>query len=115
MVAAVEQHLAALNKANDELSKHIKTLEAVVAQENDPKALARDVQAQALAARITILLGRGDVEEALNAYDQLLTLVPNNADVPKPATICSRPGRGWPRWPTSGIAWLTWAPPSKNA
>jgi tetratricopeptide (TPR) repeat protein len=81
LVTAIEQHLAALNKANEELGKHIKTLEAVVAQENDPKALARDVQAQALAARITILLGRGDVEEALNAYEQLLSLVPDNADV----------------------------------
>lgn len=81
LVAAIEQHLAALNKANDELGKHIKTLEAVVAQENDPKALARDVQAQALAARITILLGRGDVEEALTAYDQLLSLVPNDAEL----------------------------------
>lgn len=81
LVSAIEQQLSALNKANDELARHIKTLEAIVAQENDPKALARDVQAQALAARITILLSRGDVEEALNAYEQLLSLVPDNADV----------------------------------
>jgi tetratricopeptide (TPR) repeat protein len=81
LAAAVEQHLQALRKANDDLARHIQTLEAAVAREKDPKAAARDVQAQVLTTRITILLSRGEVEEALNTYDQLLTLLPDNAEV----------------------------------
>jgi len=59
----------------------VKTLEKVVARENDPTIAAKEVQAEALITRLTLLLGRGEVEEAINAYDQLVTLLPDNADV----------------------------------
>lgn len=81
ILVAIERNLTALRQFNVQLTTHIKTLEAVVARENDPTIAAREVQAQALVARIDILLGRGDVDEALSAYDQLATLLPDNADV----------------------------------
>jgi tetratricopeptide (TPR) repeat protein len=71
LIATIESNLAALQQVNTELEKHVKLLEAVVARENNPAlALADGVQAQ-----IGLLLGRGDVDEAINAYDQLVTLL----------------------------------------
>jgi tetratricopeptide (TPR) repeat protein len=81
LFAVIDQKLASLRKHNAELAGHIKKLEQVVALENDPKVIARQVQADALSARITILLSRGEVDEAINAYDQLVTLLPDNPEV----------------------------------
>jgi tetratricopeptide (TPR) repeat protein len=81
LVRSIERQLAALRQFNVQLAAHVKTLEAVVARENDPTIAAREVQAEALVTRITLLLGRGDVDEAINAYDLLVTLLPENADV----------------------------------
>ncbi|MDW8241797.1 MAG: hypothetical protein RMJ88_01130 [Thermogemmata sp.] len=81
LVNNIQQHLTALKKADENLAKHIEALKAVVEQENDPKAAARDVQIKALITRINILLARGEVDEALNTYDQLLTLAPDNAEI----------------------------------
>jgi tetratricopeptide (TPR) repeat protein len=81
LVKAIEQHLEALRQYNTQLNVSIETLEKVVARENDPTAAAREVQAQAVDYRINILLGRGEVEEALNAYDQLATLLPDDPKV----------------------------------
>jgi hypothetical protein len=44
-------------------------------------AAAKEVQAQALNARITVLLSGGDVDQALAAYDQLIALLPEDAEV----------------------------------
>lgn len=74
-----DKQLQALREFNKQLDRHVKTLEEVVKRENDPTIAAREVQAQALNARITLLLGRGDVDEAIVAYDQLLTLLPDDA------------------------------------
>ena len=76
LVDAIEKHLIALRTINGKLGEHIKELEKV----NDPTIAAREVQTQALVARITLLLGRGDVDEAINAYDQLVTLLPDDAE-----------------------------------
>jgi tetratricopeptide (TPR) repeat protein len=81
LIASIERQLAALRQFNTQLSAHIKMLEKVVARENDPTAIAEEVQAEALTTRITLLLSRGDVEEAINAYDQLVTLLPNSPEV----------------------------------
>ncbi|VTU00509.1 unnamed protein product [Gemmataceae bacterium] len=81
LVRSIERQLAALRQFNVQLAAHVKTLEAVVARENDPTIAAREVQAEALVTRITLLLGRGDVDEAINAYDLLVTLLPENAEV----------------------------------
>lgn len=80
-LSAVEQQLAALRVSNGQLAARIKDLEAVVAKENDPTALAKDVQAQSLNTQISLLLARGEVDEALGAYDQLVTLVPDSPEV----------------------------------
>jgi hypothetical protein len=69
-----------MREVNKALDKHVKKLEEVVRQENDPTIQARQVQAEALAARIALLLSRGDVDEAINAYDQLVTLLPEDAE-----------------------------------
>jgi hypothetical protein len=78
LLTAVESQLAALQASNAQLGARLTELEAVVVKENDPKEVARDVQAQALNTRITLLLQRGEVDEALAAYDQLATLVGDN-------------------------------------
>ncbi len=81
MLKKIEQNLDALRNYNAQLDKHIEKIRDVVKRENDPAAAARDVQAQALNARITVLLSGGEVDQALAAYDQLLALVPENAEV----------------------------------
>jgi tetratricopeptide (TPR) repeat protein len=80
IVAAIEQNLRALRDFNQKLGDHIKKLEDVVRKENDPTVAARQVQIESTVERIKILLARGDVDEAINAYDQLITLDPDNAD-----------------------------------
>jgi tetratricopeptide (TPR) repeat protein len=80
LVAAIEQNLVAMRKFNGDLREHVKTLEKVVARENDPSIAAREVQAQAINARIAVLLARGDADEAISAYDQLVTLDADDAD-----------------------------------
>ena len=81
LLTAVEQQLAALRTSNAQLAARVKDLDAVVAKESDPAALARDVQAQAVNARISLLLANGEIDEALTAYDQLATLLPESTDV----------------------------------
>ena len=81
LLTAVEQQLAAIRETNRQLADRIKDLEAVVAKANDPANLGREVQAQAVNTRINLLLARGEVDEALAAYDQLATLLPDDTDV----------------------------------
>jgi tetratricopeptide (TPR) repeat protein len=77
----IEQNLTALRKYNADLGAHIKTLEGVVKRENDPSIAAKELQAETINARITLLLARGDVDEALAAYDQLIVILGADADV----------------------------------
>ena len=81
LFAKIEQNLAALRAYNVQLKGHIDKIEEVVKKENDPAAAARDVQAEALNARIKLLLSGGEVDQALAAYDQLIALVPESAEV----------------------------------
>jgi tetratricopeptide (TPR) repeat protein len=81
LVAGIEQNLVAMREFNAKLKQHIGKLEEVVRREKDPTIGARQVQAEALAERIKLLLGRGDVDEAINAYDQLATLLPEGDEV----------------------------------
>jgi hypothetical protein len=74
-----KRDLDALKQFNEQLKGHIDKLQDVVKRENDPTIAAKEVQAQAINARITVLLSGGDVEQALVAYDQLLALVPDAA------------------------------------
>lgn len=80
IVTAIEQKLRSLHAFNQKLGDHIKKLEDVVRRENDPTVAAKQVQIESTVEKIKILLGGGDVEEALNAYDLLITLEPDNAD-----------------------------------
>lgn len=81
LLTAVEGQLARLREANGQLAPTIKKLEEVVGKESSPTNAPREVQAQSLNTRISLLLAAGEVEEALAAYDQLATLLPDNADV----------------------------------
>jgi hypothetical protein len=80
LLTKIGEDLKLLKAQNATLRAHIKTIEAVVKIEKDPTALAKDVQAQALVARIKVLLTGGEVDQALAAYDQLVALLPDNAD-----------------------------------
>jgi tetratricopeptide (TPR) repeat protein len=79
LLGNIERQLGSLRTANGQLAARIKDLEAVVAKASDKVEVAREVQAQAVNSRITLLLTNGEVEEALAAFDQLLTLVPEQA------------------------------------
>lgn len=81
ILARMEQNLAALKTYNAQLATHIKSIEAVVKRENDPTFAAKEAEAEGLNTRIAILLGQGEVDQALAAYDQLFALLPNDADV----------------------------------
>ena len=81
ILAKMEQSLAALRVYNDQLGKHLNEIKKVVARENDPAFAAKELQAQSLNTRIQILLARGDVDEALAAYDQLAALLPEDVAV----------------------------------
>ena len=80
IVVAIEQNLKAMRGFNQKLGDHIKKLEDVVRRENDPTVGARQVQIESTVEKIKILLGGGNVEEAINAYDLLITLEPDNPD-----------------------------------
>jgi len=81
LLTAVGGQLARLREANGQLAAHVKKLEEVVGKESSPTNAPREVQAQSLNTRISLLLAAGEVEEALAAYDQLATLLPDSADV----------------------------------
>ncbi|MDY3563791.1 hypothetical protein R5W23_005413 [Gemmata sp. JC673] len=81
ILAKAEQNLAALRTYNVQLAGHRDKIAKVVARENDPSVAAKEAQAEAINARIALLLARGDVDEALAAYDQLAFLIPGDADV----------------------------------
>lgn len=81
LLAKTEQNLVALRQYNAQLKTHIEKIADVVKRENDPSFAAKEVQAQALNARITLLLSGGEVDQALAAYDQLIALLPDNADI----------------------------------
>ena len=83
LLTKIKQSLDALKANNVKLKEHIKTIKAVVKIESDPAAAATALQAESLNARIRILLTGGDVDQALAAYDQLITIVPDDADVKK--------------------------------
>lgn len=77
----IKQTLDALKQHNDQLKGHITKIEDVVKRENDPTIAATALAAERINARIALLLSDGDVDQALAAYDQLIGLVPTDADV----------------------------------
>jgi len=81
LLIAVERQVAAVRESNTQLNQRVKDLEAVLARANSPAAVAREVQALETNARLRILLEGGQVDEALAAYDQLLTLTGNDPEV----------------------------------
>ena len=80
LMKGVDQKLNDVLEFNKQWGPGIAALETVVEREKDPTKNAQDLQALELLGRINILLGRGEVEEALNAYDQVVTLLPGNAE-----------------------------------
>ena len=80
-ITTITRNLSALEKFNEQLSEHIKTLELVVKRENDPASVAKENEVRTKEALIQLLLSRGEIDEALNVYDQLLTILPMDAGV----------------------------------
>lgn len=79
LLISVERQIAALRESNQQLGARVKDLERVIDQENKAEA-PRLVQAEALNVRIRTLIGGGEIDEAITAYDQLLTLVGNDPE-----------------------------------
>lgn len=81
LLTSVEGQLTRLRSGNEQLQGSIRELEGMLAKEKDPRTAGVQLQAEALNTRIGLLLARGDVDEALGAYDQLVTLRPDDAGV----------------------------------
>ena len=81
LLDACERQLTDIRAAHAELTKRTKELENIVARENDPGQAAQEVQAESLNTRIRLLLERGEVDEALTIYDQLVTLLPDQPEI----------------------------------
>lgn len=81
LLAFCDRQLADLRKTQTELTTRIKDLESITVRENDPARAGKQVQADALRIRIKVLIERGEVDEALTVYDQLVTLLPDSAEV----------------------------------
>ena len=67
LITTIENNLAALQQFNVQLEKHVKTLESVVAREDNPTIALVD----ALNEQIELQLGRGEVDEAIGTYDHM--------------------------------------------
>lgn len=78
---ACERQLADIRTAQAELAARVRDLQTRLEAETSSPEIARQTQAEVLTARIKFLLERGDVEEALTVYEQLLTLLPNNSSL----------------------------------
>lgn len=76
-----ERQLADIRATHSQLLARAGELEKVVANENVTGRAAQETQAEAINTRIKILLERGEVDEALTVYDQLITLLPDNPDL----------------------------------
>ena len=81
LLKGVERQLFDLREGNAALAARIKDLEVIVKRETGPAADAVAVQADAANVQIGILVSRGDVDEALAAYDRLVTLLPDNPEI----------------------------------
>lgn len=81
LLAGIERQLFDLREGNATLAARIKDLEAVVKKETGPAADAVAVQADAINVQIGILISRGDIDDAIVAYDRLVTLLPDNPEI----------------------------------
>jgi tetratricopeptide (TPR) repeat protein len=81
LLTGIERQIQDLREGNSTLAARIKDLEAVVKKETGPAADAVAVQADAANVQIGILVSRGDIDEALVAYDRLVTLLPDNPEI----------------------------------
>src|SRR5205814_941894 len=80
-LAAAERQVAVLKKANEELASAVQKLEAVEARSRDPNVTAQILQAERLRDQIGRSLTRGEVDEAIRAYELLIALVPTDDGV----------------------------------
>jgi tetratricopeptide (TPR) repeat protein len=78
---SVGGQLARLRQGNEQLQGSVRELESTLAKEKNPAVAGVQLQAEGLNTRIGLLLARGDVDEAINAYDQLVSLRPDDAAV----------------------------------
>ncbi|MBY0456481.1 MAG: hypothetical protein K2V38_04030 [Gemmataceae bacterium] len=83
LLEKIQQNLDALKAINDQLAKHVEALEKVVKAERNPAYAAKAAQAEAINTRISVLLGQGDIDEALAAYDLLFTILTGDVDIRK--------------------------------
>ena len=76
-----DAQLGIVRRGQKTLTERIEQLKERALASADPAKLEKEFRAKELAARIKDLLSRGDVPEALEAYDQLINLVPEQQDL----------------------------------
>lgn len=75
------KRLTAVERGQAKLTERIAELKEAIANADDPANLEPEFRRRELAKRIGELLARGDVPEALAAYDMLIELSPANAEL----------------------------------
>lgn len=76
-----EKQLAAMDKGRTDLDKTMALLRDAAKATTDPQTLEVEFRSKELAERIKELTGRGDIPEALEAYEKLINLVPGQQDL----------------------------------
>jgi hypothetical protein len=75
------ERLTAITSAQTTLAKRITDLKVVVEASKDPIKYEKEFRQRELAERIKEYVARGDIDDALRAYDDLITLLPNQQDL----------------------------------
>lgn len=81
ILTQTKQRLDAIAAAQQALGKRITDLQEAVKKSNDPIRIEKEFREKELAERIKEFLVRGDVDDALKAYDDLITLRPMDQEL----------------------------------
>ncbi|MGL4421796.1 MAG: hypothetical protein ACRCZF_14100, partial [Gemmataceae bacterium] len=76
-----DERLKLIHKMQESLGKRVTDLKEAVKKSADPVRVAKEYHEKELANRVKELVARGDIPEALDTYDQIITLQPQNAEI----------------------------------
>jgi hypothetical protein len=81
LLAKIKQNVDTVRAYNEQLKKSAEQIALIVKRESDPNFAAKEAQAQAVNTRFELLLSAHEYDQAIAALEQLVALLPENADV----------------------------------
>jgi tetratricopeptide (TPR) repeat protein len=81
LLAKIKQNVDTVRAYNEQLKKSADQIALIVKRESDPNFAAKEAQAQAVNTRFELLLSSHEYDQAIAALEQLVVLLPENADV----------------------------------